>query len=853
MRRPLLPACLALLALLAGGAVTHVSTAGPAAADEVHERPADGVFALEGHGWGHGRGMSQWGAQGAASLGKTAEEIVSTYYPGTARGVLPRAPIRVKLMADEGRDLEVFPAASLRVVDLASRSEQELPDGPTRWRVTVDSAGLHVQSLTGSTWSPYALGGATTHAGPVRFTGSAFVRVAFPNGTSRDYRGSVQAVKTEPTAMASVGVLDLEDYLLGVVPRESASSWKPAALQAQSIAARSYSANKRARVNGTGHWDICDTTQCQVFGGSRLYTSSGVTELEPASTSEAVRATAGVVRTYDGKPIFAEYSSSNGGWSTTGDFPYLRAQRDDWDGVVPNSVHSWKASLRATDLERRFPAVGTLKRIRVTARDGNGEWGGRVRSVVLEGVSSTGAATSVSTTGAGVYNARPWPANSDGLKSSWWRVVSAAHSSALVFQSVTPTLVRPPGRSTGTLDVALRNTGEAAWPVDGLHLAQSSGQPDPLAGGSSRPGVVLRNATRPGATTIEPGETADLRVRIDAAGVDPGSHPRTYRLRIGDGPVFGVPVTWTVPVQAPVLTAAAVGLPTAVAPAPAAGAPPAVFADGRTVVLPRTGSATVRMSYRATGNLFWPVGPTSPVQLGTSDPRNRASISGGSGWTSPSRAQRLRAALDGSSAVAPGKDGTFDLLLHGNGQPVGLQTEVFEPLWGGVGWLEGARRSFDVVRVDPAVPRLAMLHTHLPATHELPNDGSGTSTLVVRLRNLGGAAWQVGSEQLATPEDARYRLATSAWSSASRPPALSLNVSRPGVGAVHPGEVGEWRIPLSAVDEDAGSYRLVLQAVDGSVRYGPRLVADVTVSDTIGRSERRRPAFKGSGPRSVGR
>lgn len=844
MRRSFLHACTALAGLLAG-CVVGISTASPAAADEVAERPADGVFSIEGHGWGHGRGMSQWGAQGAARLGHLADTITSTYYPGTTRSVLAPAPIRVLLQGDDGRDLQVHPASGLKVTDVATGRTQELPSGPSRWRVTVDSAGLHVQSLSGSTWSPYALGGGTTHGGPLRFGGPTFVRVDFPNGTSRDYRGATQAVKTSATGMATVVVLPMEDYLLGVVPRESVSSWAPAALQAQAIAARSYSANKRDRVAGAGHWDICDSTQCQVFGGSRLYTASGRTELEPATTSEAVRATAGVIRAYNGKAIFAEYSSSNGGWSTTGDFPYLKAQRDDWDGVIASSVHSWKASLRASDLERRFPAVGTLKRIRVTGRDGNGEWGGRVKTVVLEGVSSTGAATSVSTTGAGVYNARTWPANSDGLKSSWWRVVATSHSSAIVFQSKPSTLVRPPGASTGTLDAALRNTGEVAWPVAQLHLAVSSppGEADPLAGGSTRPGVVLRNATRPGATSVEPGETADLRVRIDAAGVQPGTHGRTYRLRIGDGPVFGTPVSWTVQVDAPVLTAAATGVPTHVTPTPTDGAPPPVFADGRTVVVPRDGGTTIRLRYRATGNLAWPTGPSSPVQLGSSDPRNRASASTGAGWTSPSRAQSLGAALDGSATVTPGKEGTFDLLLHGNDLGVGLQTGSFEPLWGGHGWLEGAKRTFDVVRVDPAVSRLAMVHTAPPAV--LPLTDNESTALVVRLRNLGGSAWPVGGELLGTAQDAGFPLATRAWTSPSRPPALAANVSRPGQAAVHPGEVGEWRIPLSARRQPSGTYRLVLQAVEGTGRYGPAVTTDVTVVEN-------RPVFKGSGPQYVG-
>ncbi len=842
MRRPSRTAWTALVGLLASGVVV-VGTAAPAAAQsvsqEVAERPADGVFSLEGHGWGHGRGMSQWGAQGAASRGVGAETIVSTYYPGTTRTVLAPAPIRVKLMGDDGVDLQVHPAQGLRVTDLSTRVEQELPLGPTRWRVTVDSTGLHVESLSGTTWTPYALGGGTTHGGPLRFSGPTFVRVAFPNGTSRDYRGGVQAVRTTPTALASVVVLPLEDYLLGVVPREASSGWKPAALQAQSIAARSYSANKRERVAGAGHWDICDTTQCQVFGGSRLYTAGGtVSELEPASTSDAVRATAGVVRTYEGRSIFAEFSSSNGGWSTKGDFPYLVAQRDDWDGAIANPVHSWKATLRATDLERRFPAVGTLKRIRVTGRDGNGEWGGRVKAVVLEGVSSTGAATSVSTTGAGVYNAKPWPGSSDGLRSSWWRVVVAETGSTVVAQSVAPTLVRPPGTSTGALTATLKNTGATAWPVDGLHLAVASppGEADPLAGGATRPGALVRTS----ATTIEPGGTADFVVRLDAAGVQAGTHGRAYRLRVGDGPVFGATVSWRVPVEEARLTASYVST-VAGAGAVTPGGPAPVFADGRTVVVARAGSTPVRLSYRDSGNVAWP--GAGPVQLGTSGPRNRVSTAAGGTWLSTSRAARLTA------DTPVGGTGAFELVLHGAGRPVGITPEAFEPVWAGTGWIEGAARTLNVVRVDPAVSRLAMLHAAPPATVAL----EGERTLVVRLRNLGGSPWQVGAERLIT--DRPFALSTSAWTSSTTPPALAANVVRPGTTAVHPGEIGEWRIPVSSTGKAAGTYRLVLQAITASARYGPQVASDVTVAAAVAPRAtpvRRTPVFKGLGPRYVG-
>jgi peptidoglycan hydrolase-like amidase len=561
----------ALLGLLSTLAVGLVAGAPAAAAEEVLERPASGAWAVEGRGWGHGRGMSQWGAQGAASLGVGAEQIVSTYYPGTVREVLPPAPIRVLLSGDEGRDTEVVAAGGLTATDLTTGATAVLPAGPGRWRVVVDAAGLQLQSRTGATWTPYALGGALSLPGPVRFSGPELVRVAYANGTSRDYRGTVRAVRTSASSLQTVVVLPLEDYLLGVVPRESSASWHPAALQAQAIAARSYSANKRARVGGRGTYDICDTTACQVFGGTASYSASGArTGLEPASTTAAVRATDGVVRTSGGVPVFAEFSSSNGGWSTRGDFPYLRAAQDDWDGVLAPSVHAWKAVLRATDLERRFPAVGRLQRLRVTARDGNGPWGGRVRTVVLEGVTAAGAPTEVSTTGAGVSGARSWPGATDGLRSSWWRLVPAdapapapavpalpsaptppVTASALVVASRAPLLVQPPGRPSGTLTATFRNTGTVPWPAAALQLVRNvpAGHPvDPL---TAPPAATRLVALRAGAADVHPGESATVSLALDATRVPAGAHDRSYRLRLGTGAPFGATVVWKVPVRAP--------------------------------------------------------------------------------------------------------------------------------------------------------------------------------------------------------------------------------------------------------------------------------------------------------------
>jgi hypothetical protein len=86
------------------------------------------------------------------------------------------------------------------------------------------------------------------------------------------------------------------------------------------------------------------------------------------------------VRTWKDLPIFAEFSASNGGFSVAGgSTPYLVAKADPWSGLDKrDTVHSWKASVPVTSIEAAFPAVGRLARVRITSRDGNGEWGGRV-------------------------------------------------------------------------------------------------------------------------------------------------------------------------------------------------------------------------------------------------------------------------------------------------------------------------------------------------------------------------------------------------------------------------------------------------------------------------------------------
>lgn len=419
MRRPRLHA----VALsVAGALVAAVAAVGlpfavsPAYAEESYPVPADGVFHIHGHGYGHGRGLNQWGAQGAALQGVSASTILSTYYPGTVAGGVGDAPVRVLIEGDEGFDLQVAAVPGLYVVDTGDGARFALPTGPQRYRLLADPGGaLHVESGDGVSWQPWVPpDGRPALRGDARFEGPPTLRLFLPDGSSRDYRGTMTAARAGGTRISTVNTLGMEPYLYGVVPREAPSSWQPAALQAQAVAARSYTAYKRAHASSTAQWDICSSTYCQVYLGKTIYSSSGqATQAEQPSTTAAVDATVGQVRLYGGAPAYTEFASSNGGWSVgSSTTPYFRAQEDPWDAIA-SPYHSWTGSITVAQLQAAYPQVGTLTRLRITARDGNGEWGGRIKTIVLEGASGSGP-TSVATTGDDVRIRL-------GLRSTWWQ------------------------------------------------------------------------------------------------------------------------------------------------------------------------------------------------------------------------------------------------------------------------------------------------------------------------------------------------------------------------------------------------------------------------------------------------
>ena len=314
------------------------------------------VFTFEGRGFGHGVGMSQYGAYGAARAGKTAQEIIARYYQGTTLSVLPVTPVRVLV------------GTRAKTVTLSA-------NGP--WGVVAENTPLQVirPLPPGVDLTISRSGGAVVVSdpegaellraqGPVQFTPGAAQTTTVVRGVR--YRGTLRLIP-DGTAITTVNHVDLEHYLLGVVPREMPSRWgddAPAALEAQAIAARSYAmATKRS----DGVFDMYADERSQVYGGASS---------EDSRASRAVAATAGKVVTMNGQIVTTFFFSTSGGRTENVENVFRGSPRsylvsiDDavFDATSPH--HVWRDPKTFTDagLARLIGLRSPVSQVKVLER-----------------------------------------------------------------------------------------------------------------------------------------------------------------------------------------------------------------------------------------------------------------------------------------------------------------------------------------------------------------------------------------------------------------------------------------------------------------------------------------------------
>jgi hypothetical protein len=332
--RPLATA-MAALALLAGAMVS------PPTAVAVSP---EGDATFVGHGWGHGRGMGQYGALGyAVTYGWGYRQILDHFYGGTSLGNVADPPMSVELMTLNGgalvaigKNLEIngSPIGSGAVAVIA-----RLQPNLTTVKVSIGADCAHVDTPLGD-FTANALTISTSSQSQLE----DLVRVCEPSG-ERAYRGAL-SVRSVGGQQMTFNEVSTSDYLRGVVPRESPASWASLgggrgveALKAQAVAARGY-ALSGTRTSGAR---TCDTTACQVYGGAAFQAWSQPRQpLEQPASDAAIAATAGEVRiTAAGGIARTEFSSSTGGYTAGGTFP---AVEDLGDSIGDNSRSSWAVS-----------------------------------------------------------------------------------------------------------------------------------------------------------------------------------------------------------------------------------------------------------------------------------------------------------------------------------------------------------------------------------------------------------------------------------------------------------------------------------------------------------------------------
>ena len=304
---------------------------------------------VRGRGFGHGVGLSQYGAYGYAQHAWRYADILHHYYTGTSIRKTRVKRVRVLLQASQ---------SSVRFRGASRLAGVRALDKRATYRVR-PSGGLLGLYRGGKLKGRYRMLRVYRGGGSVRLLGRAINGIR--NGR---YHGSIDLRPGASGGVTAINRIKLDQYVLGVVAGEMPSSWDAEALKAQAVAARTYAVATRKRGEV---FDLYPDTRSQVYQGvaGETYTSN-----------RAVRATARQVVTADGSPIVTYYFSTSGGEtenienSFLGAAPlsWLTSVDDPYDGISPR--HRWRFSFTTSRMDAKLGrySPGTFQRIKVLER-----------------------------------------------------------------------------------------------------------------------------------------------------------------------------------------------------------------------------------------------------------------------------------------------------------------------------------------------------------------------------------------------------------------------------------------------------------------------------------------------------
>ncbi len=298
---------------------------------------------VHGRGFGHGVGMSAYGAYGYALHGKGYRFILGHYYSGTTLGTFSGSRVVRVLLDVSGDDVGFSGATGACGVRLEpERSYEAHRSGNS----------VRLRSSGGKRLANCGRG--------LRAAGNDTIEIA---GIGR-FRGALETVPTESDAgsLNVVNALALEQYVKGVMPNEVPPSWPVEELKAQAVAVRSIALT--GDVGGNG-FDLYSDTRSQVYKGL---------ESEFARTNDAVATTRGQVVMYGGRVAQTFYSACSGGHTESivnvfgSSIPYLVGVPDPYDYYCP--LHTWTLRFSGPEISSRLGGYldGRLKKVVVTKR-----------------------------------------------------------------------------------------------------------------------------------------------------------------------------------------------------------------------------------------------------------------------------------------------------------------------------------------------------------------------------------------------------------------------------------------------------------------------------------------------------
>lgn len=329
-----------LRASLVAAAVASLAVLAPSAASAKK-------WVVKGAGFGHGTGMSQYGAKGFAARGTPYSSILGHYYTGTTLGTAPSQTVRVLLRP-------YLPSARFR--GAGSACGVGLKPGKT-YVAKRKGAGVVLRTKKGIRVAKCS--------GLLSATGAPTVELIGKGA----YRGALEVRPSSvPGRLNAINAVEIEDYLKGVVPKESPASWPIEALKAQAVAARSYAIATPVKGNG---FDQYDDTRSQLYAG---------VSAEAARTNQAVDATRSQVVLYNGKVAQTFFFSTSGGHTENNEhsslgfggtpIPYLRGVPDPYEAEAGAPYYRWKRKFSLGRMNSLLGSLvrGKLKKVIVTQR-----------------------------------------------------------------------------------------------------------------------------------------------------------------------------------------------------------------------------------------------------------------------------------------------------------------------------------------------------------------------------------------------------------------------------------------------------------------------------------------------------